>query len=94
MKLAKKNMMKGLLQFGKKYRLRTKSIFSNVMNYLKIGQFGKRYRIISVRDSAASERDTDKELNINNKTIINKMDNIKALTHDFFIEEKIGVRFY
>ena len=89
MKLAKKNMMKRLLQFGKKYRQRTKSIFSKMMNYLKIGQFGKRYRIISVRNTEVSVRDTDKELNTNNKTLINKIYSIKALTLDFFIGEKI-----
>lgn len=86
--------MKRLLQFGKKYRQRTKSIFSKMVNFQKIGQFGKKYQIISVRDTEASVRDTDKELNINNKTIINKIDNIITLILDILLHKKSLFAFF
>ena len=94
MKSAKKNLMKRLLQFGKRYRQKTKSIFSEIINYLKIRQFGKIYRIISVRDTEASVRDTDKELNSNNKTIINKIDNIITLILDILLHKKSVFAFF
>ena len=94
MKSAKKNIMKRLLQFGKKYRQRTKSALSKIINYLKIRQFGKKYQIISVRDTEASVRDTDKELNTNNKTIINKIYNIIKLILDILLHKKSLFAFF
>ena len=94
MKSAKKNIMKRLLQFGKKYRQRTKSALSKIINYLKIRQFGKKYQIISVRDTEASVRDTDKELNTNNKTIINKIYNIITLILDILLHKKSVFAFF